>query len=225
MNVAAVVPVKRLEKSKTRLSKVLSREEIVKLTLTMLADVLNALGSSTVNEVVVVSSDLNVQKFTVNYSVRFLREDGVGLNRAVEQASDWCMRHGVESSLFIPADVPLIVKDDINGVVKTCEEGNQVVISPSRSGGTNALLRKPAKVIPTFFGLRSFHRHVSLMVDMGIKFKVYDSPRIALDVDSVEDLYSVFSIENASATKEYLEERGILERILQLRGSQARPTR
>lgn len=188
----------------------MSVEERSKLTLTMLKDVLNALRRSIINEILVVSSDLKVQKFVEGYSVNFLKESKVGLNEAVEEASDWCVTHKVDCMLYVPADVPLIIEEDINRIVELCERGNQVVISPSRSGGTNALLRKPVNVIPTFFGSESFRKHIDFTLRKRVKFEIYESPRITVDVDSIDDVYLISRIENSSVTRKYLEEAGII---------------
>ena len=62
MAVFAVVPVKRLNVSKRRLSAVLNPEERSLLTVAMLEDVLAALKASTVHETVVVSNDSVVRE-------------------------------------------------------------------------------------------------------------------------------------------------------------------
>ena len=192
---------------------IMSRDERSKLTLTMLIDVLNVLRRSVIDDIIVVSSDPEVQNSIMEYSVNFLKASSIGLNEAVKQASDWCITHKVECLLYIPADVPLITEDDINCIVELCERGNQVVISPSRSGGTNALLRKPVNVIPTFFGSESFRKHLDFALRKRVKVGIYESPRITLDVDSIKDVYMISRLENSSTTKRYLEEAGILDRV------------
>ena len=213
IRVAAIVPVKRLRDSKTRLSSLMSEEERVNLTLNMLTDVLKAVRMSAVDEVVVVSSSPEVCKVAETYRAKFLKENSPGLRNAVIQASSWCTSHGIETTLFIPADVPLITREDVNAIVDLCRHERQVVISPSKSGGTNALLRRPTGVIPTFFGVGSFRKHLERIIERRVRYDVYVSPRIILDIDSPEDLYEAYKIMNSSTTGRYLEETGIIDRV------------
>ncbi|PDM26761.1 2-phospho-L-lactate guanylyltransferase [Candidatus Bathyarchaeota archaeon B24-2] len=213
MRVAAIIPVKRLKDAKSRLSNLMSEEERVNLTLIMLTDVLKSIKESSVDEIIVVSSNAEVCKVAERYSAKFLKETSLGLRNAVAQASSWCTAQGIECTLFIPADVPLITREDINAIISLCKHERQVVISPSKSGGTNALLRRPIDVIPTFFGMGSFRKHLEYLIKRRVNYEVYISPRIILDVDSPEDLYEVSRIVNSSATKRYLEEIRILDRI------------
>ncbi|HDM45255.1 MAG TPA: hypothetical protein ENG07_02005, partial [Candidatus Bathyarchaeota archaeon] len=120
---------------------------------------------------------------------------------------------GIETTLFIPADVPLITREDVNAIVDLCRYERQVVISPSKSGGTNALLRRPTGVIPTFFGVGSFRKHLERIIERRVRYDVYVSPRIILDIDSPEDLYEAYKIMNSSTTGRYLEETGIIDRV------------
>lgn len=217
IRIAAIVPVKRLRDSKTRLSSLMSEEERVNLTLTMLIDVLKAIRASAVDEVVVVSSSPEVGEVAKTYHAKFLKESSSGLRNAVMQASSWCISHGIESTLFIPADVPLITRKDVNAIIDLCRHERQVVISPSKSGGTNALLRRPTDVIPTFFGVGSFRKHLECIVERRVSYEVYISPRIILDIDLPEDLCEACKIMNSSITRSYLEETGIIDRVKRIR--------
>ncbi|MCD6529160.1 2-phospho-L-lactate guanylyltransferase [Candidatus Bathyarchaeota archaeon] len=213
IRVAAIVPVKRLKDSKTRLSSLMNKEERVNLTLAMLTDVLKAIKESLVDEIVVVSSSLEVCDVAERYHAKFLKERSPGLRNAVTQASRWCASRGIECTLFIPADVPLITRADVNAIVDLCKRERQVVISPSKSGGTNALLRRPTDVIPTFFGVESFRKHLEYLIERRVNYEVYVSPRIVLDIDSPEDLYEAFKTVEYSTAKRYLEETGIISRV------------
>ena len=75
MSTFAVVPVKTLLKSKTRLSNFFTLQERPLFTLAMLEDVLSALKSSKVNKTVVVSSDSTVEGLVKNFGMIFLRKN------------------------------------------------------------------------------------------------------------------------------------------------------
>ena len=118
MVVFAIVPVKRLGVSKRRLSKFLSSQERKLLTIAMLEDVLKALKSSIVPEIVVVSSDPNVRVIADKFGVSFFSPSHNGLNPAVEEATAWCMRNQADSVLVVPADIPLLSSADVNKIVE-----------------------------------------------------------------------------------------------------------
>ncbi len=122
MSAYAVVPVKTLLKSKTRLSNFFTLQERPLFTLAMLEDVLKALKSSKVERTVVVSSDSTVECLVKNFGMTFLNETKVGLNQALNQAVKWCVKNKAEQVLVLPADVPLVTSKDID---HTCQAGGK----------------------------------------------------------------------------------------------------
>ena len=209
MDVYAIVPVKRLGVSKRRLSKFLTPQERKLLTITMLEDVLKALKSSTVHDVLVVSRDPNVRMIADKFGFSFFSPSRNGLNPAVEEATAWCMRNQADSVLVIPADIPLLSSADVNKIIElgNCN-GSTVVLSPSNNGGTNALFKKPPNLLFAQFGYRSFARHFRQARNKGISIKFHYSASIALDVDCEEDLLKLFESPTSNHSKQFLEEKG-----------------
>lgn len=213
MPLFAIVPVKTPQKSKVRLSVVLNPQERRTLTLTMLEDVLKALKSSVISQIVVISSDFTVQTLANKFGIAYLSESQLGLNQAIEQATEWCIQNDAESVLVLPADVPLIAPEDINQIVKLSSERTSVVISPSQKGGTNALLQKPPNLIPACFGPQSFIKHVNKASTIGVIAKIYDSPRVTMDIDSLEDLKNFLKIQSKTLSLRFLEQIRTRHRI------------
>jgi len=213
MSVFVLVPVKTPLKSKMRLSIVLKPQERRTFTLTMLEDVLKALKSSVVHQIIVISSDSTVQELTKKFEVAYLTENGEGLNQAIEQAREWCIQNHAESVLILPADVPLIAPKDINQIVKLGSGEPSLIISPSQNRGTNALLQKPPKLIRACFGPNSFMKHVKEASAKGVIAKIYNSPRIALDIDSLEDLENFLKVENQTSCRRFLEQIRVRSRL------------
>lgn len=91
-----------------------------------------------------------------------------------------------------------------------------MVISPSRGGeGTNALLLTPPNVCPTFYGLGSFRRHLEEASKRKVSSRRFRSQRIALDIDTAEDLTDFIST-NAKETSAYklLDNIGISSKLI-----------
>ena len=205
MSTFAVVPVKNLLKSKTRLSNFFTFQERTLFTLAMLEDVLNALKSSNVNKTVVVSSDLTVERFVKNFGMTFLKETQESLNQALNQATKWCVRNAAESVLVLPADIPLITSKDINQLVKLAPN-KSLVISPSQNGGTNALLQTPPGVISPCFGSDSFKKHISRALAKHVQTKIYVSSNVMFDIDSEKDLEQFLKVGKQTASHRFLKQ-------------------
>ena len=203
MSAFAIVPVKTLLKSKTRLSNFFTLQERPLFTLAMLEDVLNALKSSKVNKTVVVSSDSTVEGLVKIFGMTFLNEAKVGLNQALNQAIKWCVKNKAEQVLVLPADVPLVTSKDVDTLVKLALN-NSIVISPSRNGGTNALLQKPPGIISHCFGHDSFKRHLDQAHVKHVDTKIYVSSTIMLDIDSETDLEQLLRTDHQTASNRFL---------------------
>jgi 2-phospho-L-lactate guanylyltransferase len=213
MLVFAVIPVKTLLKSKTRLSIILSPKERQALTIFMLKDVLRAVKCSMVCQTVVISSDPTVEELAKNFGVTHLAEKKQGLNQAIEQATEWCIQNNADSVLVLPADIPLIIQEDVNQMVKLGSERTSIVISRSQNGGTNALLQKPPNLIHPCFGPDSFSKHKTKALHKGIPTKVYTSKRVATDIDSPKDLEKLLKIKTQTVTHKLLEQIGANARL------------
>jgi len=200
VTVFVIIPVKRLDNAKSRLSSILTDDERKQFCLKMLEDVLGTVKSTKhPHETVVVSKDPLVSK---------IKERKAGLNKTVSEAVDWCVERGAASVLVLPADVPLVAPTDLNRIF-TFGEKASMVISSSRNGkGTNALLLTPPNVSPTFYGPHSFQRHIKEAKKLKISFHRYRSSRIALDIDTVKDLTYFISLK-AKETSAYK----VLEKI------------
>lgn len=215
MNASAIIPVKQLDKAKTRLSSLLSNNERREFCLEMLEDVLVAVTTSKCSRWTVVASvDPMVLEVAKRFGVFSLMESRLGLNQAVSEAIDWCVQNGAKSTLILPADIPSVRPRDLAKIFSLGKEA-AMVISPSRSeDGTNALLLTPPNILPTFYGKHSFQRYIMEASKRAISFRTIKLPRIALDIDTVEDLAEFVKLDaNETNTHKFLMEIGIPQRL------------
>lgn len=215
MSVFAIIPVKKLDEAKTRLSSLLSNNERREFCLEMLEDVLATVKTTRcIRWTVVVSVDPRVLQAAKRLGAVPLMESQPGLNQAVSEAINWCVQNGAKSALILPADIPLVTPRDLNRIFSLSKEG-AVIISPSRSeDGTNALLLTPPNTLPTFYGKHSFSRYIEEASKRGISFCAIKLPRIALDIDTVEDLADFVKL-NAKETNthKFVIEIGVPQRL------------
>lgn len=210
-----IIPVKRLDDAKSRLSSLLTDNERKEFSLKMLEDVLRTVKSTKpVHATVVVSKDAMVSTIAKLFGVVYLEERKTGLNNSVSKAVDWCVERGATSVLILPADIPLVVSTDLNKIFALGKKVS-MVISPSRNErGTNALLLAPPNVCPTSYGPGSFQRHIDEASQLKISFREYKSPRIAFDIDTVEDLKYFASLKAKElGSYKVLEKTGVINKL------------
>lgn len=212
-SVSVVIPVNTLGEAKTRLSRLLSKEERMVFTIVMFEDVLEAVTSSIVEKILVIGKDDEVRYSAQKFGVRFLFEEGKGLNEAVEQAVRECGRKEASSVLILPSDIPLINQEDVNGIIRMEDKNRCIVISPSNDGGTNALLQKPPRLIRSQFGHNSFLKHLQAAHSINVPVRIYRSQRITLDIDSIEDLKKFMKLPNQTKSHSFLERINLTGRL------------
>src|SRR3990170_6074041 len=206
MKVFAIVPVKELSASKRQLSAVLSPEERCSLTAAMLEEVLKALKSSAITEIIIVGAGSLAQQVADKHGASYLSKGRVGLDRAVKKAVEWCLEKKADAVLVLPANIPLTSSKDIDRIVELGSEEPSVVLSPSLNGGMNALFLNPPNMIQACFGPSCFFKNVEAAIKKDVIIRFYSSRDIAMGVDSEEDLQRLLETENYTTSKQVFQQ-------------------
>jgi 2-phospho-L-lactate/phosphoenolpyruvate guanylyltransferase len=211
----ALVPVKDLTQAKVRLSPLLSPAERHILATAMLDDVLAALRqASTVERIALVTTDPHALSLAVQWGFEVVDEgSGRGETGAVELAVKVCRERGASALAVIPGDIPLLTAADVDCMMRQGMQYDVVIVPSWDSRGTNAILLRPPDALQLRFGSWSFFPHVKQAKRKGLSYKVVRLPRVALDVDTPEDLARL--VPQAMGTRSYAvaEEMGLLHRI------------
>jgi 2-phospho-L-lactate guanylyltransferase len=205
--IAALVPVKALPRSKSRLRPVLSDGQREALVMAMLEDVLRLLsGVPAVATTAVVSPDPDVLAFAHRLGAQPIEEPRQprGLNAALAFASDTLSGQGTDALLVLPVDVPLATAADIEAILDPLRGDPSIVLCPSRSGGTNALALRPPGIIPFRFGHRSSAAHQREAKARGLPLSVLPLPSLALDIDRPNDLPAIMAQPNGTRSQQFL---------------------
>lgn len=204
MKTFAIVPVKRFENAKTRLSSILDIDDRIRLSLLMLKDTLHVLSVvHLLTKVITVSADKRVEEIAAKYGANFLLEEKErGVNSAVALADNYCMKEGADATIVIPHDLPLLDSTDISKACEMAEnEYRCIVICPSvRYDGTNILLRKPPSIIATFYDTDSYNMHIKAAIRLGIPVKRLFSRSLMHDIDTPEDALDLIKEETVNAS-------------------------
>jgi len=213
MSVFTLVPVKKLSETKKRLSSILNAEERRAFALAMLLDVLKAISASSVDKTVLIGSDMDVRRVSLDWEAAFLSDTGEELNQVLQYATDWSVHRGAEAVLVLPADVPLVTSEDIDQIMSLCSDRTSIAVSPSSRGGTNALMRNPPGVMPTYFGPDSSKRHLHEASKLGIRASIYESASLSLDIDLPRDLKLLLKLGEGTGSQHFLESNDIDKRF------------
>ena len=198
MTLWAIVPVKPLRRGKSRLAGTLSEDERTELNRSLLQNTLKTFADlREVEEVLVISRDPQALSIARQYGARTVREDGQPeLNTALKRATVIAQVYATRGVLVLPADLPLVTREDVLTLIERAGEPPSVVIAPDRHGtGTNALLISPVGLIEYDFGEDSFQRHCDRVRASGARLEIVDLPSLGLDLDIPEDLEIVRKFE------------------------------
>ncbi len=189
MNVFAVVPVKDLRGTKSRLKPILDPGARAGLTIYMMGRVVAALKQAGVENVCVVSPDRIVLEEATSRGAEPLLQESRGLNPALKEGRRWALERGAPVLLVLPADLPLLDAEDVRAVLRCAGEEPSVTIAPDGAhAGTNALLIRPPDALPFAFGPDSYEHHLRAARERDLDVRVCERPHLSFDLDTAEDL-------------------------------------
>lgn len=162
----------------------------------MLQDVLSALKEwKGGGAVALVTSDPFAVELALRYEFEIIPDpENPGETGAIERATHICQARGVESTLVIPADIPLIQPWELEEIMKHAPPEGTVLVPAADRRGTNAVFRRPAALFPLRFGNDSFKPHYAAAHAVNRPCVVLNLPGIAVDVDGPGDLQHLISL-------------------------------
>jgi len=103
-------------------------------------------------------------------------------------ATSWCESRGYDTTVVIPADIPLITAIELHHVLDAAPAEGAVFVPAYDRRGSNCILRRPASIIPLRFGHDSFLPHCEAMRQTGKQLVILEMPGIGLDIDNPHEL-------------------------------------
>lgn len=184
-----LIPVKNLSNAKQRLSPLLDAAARAELARAMLSDVLHAAAQFRGDDVALVTSDSFAADLAHEHNFQIIRDDmNLSESDAIAKATEMCVARGVESTLVIPGDIPLIEAEDLRVIYQAAPAIGSVLVPSNDKRGSNAVLRRRADLFPLRFGNDSLMPHLSAAIATNTTCVVLSLPRIGLDIDTPEDL-------------------------------------
>jgi 2-phospho-L-lactate/phosphoenolpyruvate guanylyltransferase len=201
-----LIPVKNLSAAKQRLAAILDQPARTELAQTMLHDVVSAIAAWVRRPAcALVTGDPFALELARRYDFEIIPDpSNPGETGAIEIATRLCVKRGVESTLVIPADIPLIQATELERIYAAAPPEGSVLAPAADGRGTNAAFRRPANLFPLRFGNDSFKPHLAAAQATGKACIVLQLPGIAVDVDNPEDLQRLLAQPGETRTQRLL---------------------
>lgn len=174
--------------------------ECLTIARALLEDALDLCSSAEMLQWWVVSDDEEVRDLAARRGFRLAADPGEGLNRALEAGIAEIVAAGADSVTIIPMDVPLAWAGDLEDIYDT-GAASDVVVVPSRDGGTNGLFLSPADVLSPRFGEFSFKAHLAEAERLKKRCTMLALPRLELDIDTIDDVDAYLARPKAAETR------------------------
>jgi 2-phospho-L-lactate guanylyltransferase len=209
-----LIPVKDLRGAKQRLSDVLSQEQRTLLAEAMLADVVSAITDWKQHPpVALVTSYPPAIELARLSGFEIIRDaENGGETGAIAMATQVVTERGARETMVVPGDMPLLTAAELAEVYAAAPAEGVLLVPSSDMRGSNAVLRRPADLIPLRFGNDSFVPHREAARATGKPVVVRQVEGIGLDIDTPADLAALLSYPTRSRAQELLERWKIAER-------------
>jgi 2-phospho-L-lactate/phosphoenolpyruvate guanylyltransferase len=185
-----LIPFKSLATAKQRLAEALSAEQRAQLAEAMLRDVLTAaVGVRERIDVAIVTGDPQAQQIAAEHGFLVIEDtSNESETAAIEMATAWAEQNGYDTTIVVPADIPLIAADELHRVLDAAPTQGAVFVPAYDRRGSNCILRRPASIISLRFGNDSFLPHCEAMKKTGKELIIVEMPGIGLDIDNPHEL-------------------------------------
>ncbi|MCP4071226.1 MAG: 2-phospho-L-lactate guanylyltransferase [Hyphomicrobiales bacterium] len=200
-----IIPIKNLSFAKMRLAGILTPSMRGELVLAMLEDLLGVASKLEPNQIWVVASNDAVFDVARKFGALPIREIRArGYNAAVNLGI--AMLPENTNVAILPGDIPLARGDEIATLIAPANQQVPTIrLAPAHDRkGTNGLFLSGKCLISSGFGVDSFSRYMSASRSIGVEPEVLDTPFLAHDIDTPDDLYDFASLCTDGTTGEFL---------------------
>jgi len=180
VDAAVLIPVKDFRQAKARLAGVLSTDDRIRLAH-WTAD--RVIAAAAPLPVFVACDDEDVAHWAERAGATVLWRPGMGLNAAVEDGISTLAGAGIDNVVVAHSDLP--IPSPLADVVLA---GGAVLVPDMKRDGTNVVAVPTNSGFRPAYGLGSFKRHLAHVLTLGLRVRVLRDPRLALDIDTPEDL-------------------------------------
>lgn len=192
----AVIPIKRFERGKTRLGERLSDADRSQLSQAMFERVLAAtLACPELHGALVLTDAPDIARAVRGRRADVLEDPDAGsprLGALIDAAFAYLRAQGVGVALVLMADLPRVEASDLTAMLAALDGADLALAPDLRGVCTNALALRlgPAgeRFKTAFGGPQSLELHMRFARELGLRARIVENPRLALDLDTPADL-------------------------------------
>jgi len=190
MRAILLIPFKSLGTAKQRLATALDQGQRSQLAEAMLLDVMTAAaGVADRIDVALVTGDARAQALAREFGFQVIQDArNESETAAIEMATAWCEERGYDTTIVVPADIPLMASAELDRVLDAAPQEGAVFVPAYDRRGSNCILRRPASIILLRFGNDSFLPHCEAMNETGKELVILEMEGIGLDIDNPHEL-------------------------------------
>ena len=188
MKIAAIIPVKQFELSKTRLD--LTRNQKIVLTELMLKfTILNLKKCKSISTIVTISQDDRVERVSKYYGIKFVLSEEKGVNFAIGVGDDYCKENLVKSNIIVPIDLVFLNPFELELLLVEARKHQKcsIIVPSMRMDGTNLLLRQPFNLFKTSYDNNSYFNHILSSKNSSAQTVIIRSNNLSEDLDTMDD--------------------------------------
>jgi 2-phospho-L-lactate guanylyltransferase len=188
LKIAAIIPVKQFEFSKTRLD--LTRNQKIVLTELMLKfTILNLKKCKSISTIVTISQDDRVERISKYYGIKFVLSEEKGVNFAIGVGDDYCKENLVKSNIIVPIDLVFLNPFELELLLAEARKHQKcsIIVPSMRMDGTNLLLRQPFNLFKTSYDNNSYFNHISSSKNSSAQTVIIRSNNLSEDLDTMDD--------------------------------------
>jgi 2-phospho-L-lactate/phosphoenolpyruvate guanylyltransferase len=188
LKIAAIIPVKQFELSKTRLD--LTRNQKIVLTELMLKfTILNLKKCKSISTIVTISQDDRAERISKYYGIKFVLSEEKGVNFAIGVGDDYCKENLVKSNIIVPIDLVFLNPFELELLLAEARKHQKcsIIVPSMRMDGTNLLLRQPFNLFKTSYDNNSYFNHILSSKNSSAQTVIIRSNNLSEDLDTMDD--------------------------------------
>lgn len=188
MKIAALVPVKQFELSKTRLE--LTKNQKIVLTELMLKfTIINLKKCKSISTIVTISEDERVEEISKIYETKFIFSKEKGVNFAIDAGDNYCKEKKVISNIIVPIDLIFLNPYEIELLLFVARKHQRcsIIVPSMRIDGTNILIRQPFNMFETSYDNNSYFNHIQSSKKANAQTIIIKSVNLSEDLDTMDD--------------------------------------
>jgi 2-phospho-L-lactate guanylyltransferase len=214
MSLWAIIPVKPLRYSKSRLAHILTSDQRAELTGGLLRHTLEVLSAvPTIQRTLVVSRDPDALKIARQLGAYTYGEtEKQDINMALTRAGHIAAAQQAGCILILPSDLPFLTGEDVEMMIQAItpdagkSEGNgfyyqrrtMAICTDHNEDGTNALLLCQPAGFTFSYGPGSYQKHLAEAKRLGMARRIVNAPGIKFDIDTEEDWHTYQAMSRAA---------------------------